>query len=149
MLPHNTSGLVSPALLVAPIVRRGGERADRAHGCRAGIAWQEAEQDERRQRRRDGAEKVAPLGVDRAAGAVGVVCGLPWQMALAVGLIVAMSSTAIALQTLAEKGWLKTPGGEASFAVLLFQDISVIPILALLPLLATGPRLAGQSGDGG
>lgn len=69
-----------------------------------------------------------------AAGAM--VLGLDWRMALAIGLIFAMSSTAIALQTLNEKGLMKGDGGQASFSVLLFQDIAVIPILALLPLLA-------------
>lgn len=68
--------------------------------------------------------------------AIGVLVGLPWQMALAVGLILAMSSTAIVLQTLNEKGLNKTEGGQSAFSVLLFQDIAVIPILALLPLLA-------------
>jgi len=63
--------------------------------------------------------------------------GLSAPVALAVGLILAMSSTAIALQSLDEKGLLKTPGGQNAFAVLLFQDVAVIPILALLPLLAS------------
>jgi Kef-type K+ transport system membrane component KefB len=63
-----------------------------------------------------------------------------WQTALAVGLILAMSSTAIVLQTLNEKGLMKTEAGQSSFSVLLFQDIAVIPILALLPLLATQER---------
>lgn len=61
--------------------------------------------------------------------------GLSWQMALAVGLILAQSSTAIVLQTLNEKGLMKTEAGQSAFSVLLFQDIAVIPILALLPLL--------------
>lgn len=65
-----------------------------------------------------------------------LLLGLSWQMALAVGLILAMSSTAIVLQTLNEKGLMKTEAGQSSFAVLLFQDIAVIPILAFLPLLA-------------
>ncbi|MBS1151662.1 MAG: Glutathione-regulated potassium-efflux system protein KefC, partial [Myxococcaceae bacterium] len=52
-------------------------------------------------------------------------------------MILAMSSTAIVLQSLAEKGLLKTSGGQAAFSVLLFQDLAVIPILALFPLLAT------------
>lgn len=60
-----------------------------------------------------------------------------WQQALAVGFIVAMSSTAIALQTLKEKGLSHSHGGKRAFAVLLFQDIAVIPMLALFPLLAT------------
>ncbi|NNF13278.1 MAG: potassium transporter [Gemmatimonadetes bacterium] len=63
--------------------------------------------------------------------------GLPWQQALAVGMIIALSSTAIVLQTLAEKGLLKSSGGQSAFSVLLFQDIAVIPMLALMPLLAT------------
>jgi len=74
-----------------------------------------------------------------AVMAIGVIFGLSWQMALATGLILAMSSTAIVLQTLNEKGLSKTSGGQYSFSVLLFQDISVIPILALLPLLAIAP----------
>ena len=65
-----------------------------------------------------------------------MVIGLHWQAALAIGLALAMSSTAIALQTLREKGLVQTQSGRSSFAVLLFQDISVIPILAALPLLA-------------
>ncbi|MBW4553116.1 MAG: glutathione-regulated potassium-efflux system protein KefC [Aphanocapsa sp. GSE-SYN-MK-11-07L] len=70
------------------------------------------------------------------AAGIGLLAGLSWQMSLAVGLILAMSSTAIVLQTLNEKGLMKTDAGQASFSVLLFQDIAVIPILALLPLLA-------------
>ncbi|MGB5219251.1 MAG: monovalent cation:proton antiporter-2 (CPA2) family protein [Smithella sp.] len=62
--------------------------------------------------------------------------GFTWQAALASGLAVSMSSTAIVMQTLREKGLTKTEAGKSSFAVLLFQDISVIPVLALLPLLA-------------
>ena len=74
------------------------------------------------------------------AGAVAVLAtwtGLRWQMAVAVGFIVAMSSTAIVLQLLSEKDQMRTAGGKSAFAVLLFQDIAVLPILALLPLLAT------------
>ena len=59
-----------------------------------------------------------------------------WQTALALGLMLALSSTAIVLQTLTEKGWIKQPAGQNTFSILLFQDIAVIPILALLPLLA-------------
>ncbi|MHB8908579.1 MAG: monovalent cation:proton antiporter-2 (CPA2) family protein [Syntrophales bacterium] len=62
--------------------------------------------------------------------------GFSWQAALAIGLSLSMSSTAIVLQTLREKGLDRTQSGESSFAVLLFQDLSVIPILAALPLLA-------------
>lgn len=69
------------------------------------------------------------------AGAV-MLFGLDWRLALVIGLILAMSSTAIVLQTLSERGLLRGDGGQASFSVLLFQDIAVIPILALVPLLA-------------
>ena len=65
--------------------------------------------------------------------------GLAWQQALAVGLIFALSSTAIVLQTLTEKKLLRTTGGRSAFSVLLTQDIAVIPMLALMPLLATVP----------
>lgn len=66
----------------------------------------------------------------------GLFLGLPWQTALAVGLILSLSSTAIVLQTLAEKGLMNSNGGRSAFSVLLTQDIAVIPMLALLPLLA-------------
>jgi monovalent cation:proton antiporter-2 (CPA2) family protein len=69
--------------------------------------------------------------------ALALLLGLPWPQGLALGLVVAMSSTAIALQTLGEKGLLRSEAGQASFSVLLFQDLAVIPILALFPLLAT------------
>lgn len=60
----------------------------------------------------------------------------PWTIALAIGLIFALSSTAIVLQTFNEKGLSKTEGGQNAFSVLLFQDIAVIPMLAFIPLLA-------------
>ncbi|MDM8167095.1 cation:proton antiporter [Roseovarius sp.] len=77
------------------------------------------------------------------AGA-GIVLGLDWSVALAVGLVFALSSTAIVLQTLGEKGLMKSDGGQSSFAVLLTQDIAVIPMLAFLPLLAM-PELADHA----
>ncbi|MFA5180897.1 MAG: monovalent cation:proton antiporter-2 (CPA2) family protein [Syntrophales bacterium] len=69
-----------------------------------------------------------------------------WKTALASSLALAMSSTAMVLQSLKEKGLGDTEAGRSSFAVLLFQDIAVIPILALLPLLAvsTGHGTGGQ-----
>ncbi|MEO6002215.1 MAG: monovalent cation:proton antiporter-2 (CPA2) family protein [Opitutus sp.] len=76
------------------------------------------------------------LGTAVVVTAIGYALGLGARVPLAAGLILAMSSTAIVLQSLQERGKLKTPGGEAAFSVLLFQDIAVIPILALLPLLA-------------
>jgi len=70
------------------------------------------------------------------------------RTSVAVGLALAMSSTAIALQSLKEKGLMGTAAGRQSFAVLLFQDIAVIPILALLPLLAKTPAtVSGHDGS--
>ncbi|MCD6025047.1 MAG: glutathione-regulated potassium efflux system protein KefC-like protein [Fibrobacteria bacterium] len=69
--------------------------------------------------------------------ALGLAFGLTLKGSIALGLILAMSSTAIALQSLQERNWLKLRGGQASFSVLLFQDMAVIPILALMPLLAS------------
>ncbi len=88
-------------------------------------------------------------GTACACAGVGLALGLGFRMPFAAGLILAMSSTAIVLQSLQERGQLKTPAGEASFAVLLFQDISVIPILALLPLLAVAaPEAAPTAATG-
>jgi monovalent cation:proton antiporter-2 (CPA2) family protein len=78
-----------------------------------------------------------------AIAGIVVALGLPWQTALAIGLILSLSSTAIALQILGEKKLMKTEAGKASFAVLLFQDIAVIPIIAILPLLAISVSQAG------
>jgi CPA2 family monovalent cation:H+ antiporter-2 len=64
-----------------------------------------------------------------------LLIGLPWQVSIAVAMAFAMSSTAIVMQTIKEKGLSQSSSGQASFSVLLFQDIMVIPILAILPLL--------------
>ncbi len=61
---------------------------------------------------------------------------LQWQIGLVAGMGVAMSSTAIAIQTLTEKNWLNLPSGKSAFAVLLFQDLAVIPLMLLLALIA-------------
>ncbi len=63
--------------------------------------------------------------------------GVQWQESLAIGMIVSLSSTAIVLQTLTEKGLMRTGAGRRAFSVLLFQDIAVIPMLAIFPLLST------------
>lgn len=65
-----------------------------------------------------------------------IALGLEAGAALALGMMLSLSSTAIVLQTLTEKNLMRTPGGRSAFSVLLFQDIAVIPMLALLPLLA-------------
>ena len=88
------------------------------------------------------------LGTAVLLGLVAFWFGLTWKSSLAVGLILSMSSTAIVLQSLGERGLMKTPAGESSFAVLLFQDIAVIPILALLPLLAASPGVAAADHRG-
>ncbi|NNF79552.1 MAG: potassium transporter [Rhizobiales bacterium] len=67
--------------------------------------------------------------------AAGLSFSLNWREALAVGLILSLSSTAIVLQTLRERGVMRSEPGQNAFSVLLFQDISVIPMLAMLPLL--------------
>jgi CPA2 family monovalent cation:H+ antiporter-2 len=71
-----------------------------------------------------------------AVTGIAMAFGQPWSIALAIGLVFALSSTAIVLQTLNEKGLMRCDGGQASFSVLLFQDIAVIPMLAFIPLLA-------------
>ena len=86
--------------------------------------------------------KLLGLGGGQVVLTTLVIAGLslangdPWRSALAIGMIFALSSTAIVVQTLTEKGLMRSEGGEASFSVLLFQDVAVIAILALLPLLA-------------
>jgi len=72
-----------------------------------------------------------------ASGAVAL--GQPLNVAVAIGLTFSLSSTAIVLQTLSEKGLMRTGGGRSAFSVLLVQDIAVIPMLILLPLLAVNP----------
>ena len=75
------------------------------------------------------------LSVAAIAG-ITIAIGKSWQMGVAVGCILALSSTAIVLQTYSEKNLMQSPGGQAGFAILLFQDVAAIPMLALLPLLA-------------
>ncbi len=67
---------------------------------------------------------------------IGISLDFPWQPTLVVGLIFSLSSTAIVMQSFAEKSLNKTDGGQAAFSILLSQDIAVIPMLAVIPLLA-------------
>jgi monovalent cation:proton antiporter-2 (CPA2) family protein len=69
--------------------------------------------------------------------------GLAWQTAVVIGLGLALSSTALVIASLAERGQLMTRHGRESFAVLLFQDLAVIPAIALLPLLASAAPAHG------
>ncbi|QUM86112.1 MULTISPECIES: monovalent cation:proton antiporter-2 (CPA2) family protein [unclassified Moritella] len=75
---------------------------------------------------------------------IGLALNLDWGLALTIGLVFSLSSTAIVLQTFNEKGLTKTEGARSAFSVLLFQDIAVIPMLALIPLLAI-PELVEQA----
>jgi monovalent cation:proton antiporter-2 (CPA2) family protein len=70
---------------------------------------------------------------------IALICtfsGFEWQTAVVIGLVFSMSSTAIVLQTLNEKGWMKTVAGQSGFSVLLFQDVAVIFMLAAIPFLS-------------
>ncbi len=80
-----------------------------------------------------GGAQVVVSGI--ALGVAAHVLGLAWQPAIVVGFGLAMSSTAIVLAWLGERGQLSEPAGRRTFAVLLFQDLAVIPLIALLPLL--------------
>lgn len=76
------------------------------------------------------------VGTSAVIMGVALWLGQEWSLALTIGLVLALSSTAIVLQTFSEKGLSKTDGAENAFSVLLFQDIAVIPMLAFIPLLA-------------
>jgi len=67
-----------------------------------------------------------------------IALGVHWREALIIGMGLAMSSTALGLASLEERGLRATPGGEASFAVLLFQDLAVIPVFLIAALVAPG-----------
>ncbi|MGE3319355.1 MAG: monovalent cation:proton antiporter-2 (CPA2) family protein [Candidatus Berkiella sp.] len=75
-----------------------------------------------------------------------VLLGYGLAIALAVGMIFSMSSTAIVMQIFTEKKWMGTPVGQSTFSVLLFQDIAIIPIMAILPLLGVAAMKQGHSG---
>ncbi|GGH59615.1 glutathione-regulated potassium-efflux system protein KefC [Comamonas phosphati] len=61
--------------------------------------------------------------------------GFSWRVSLIAGMGLALSSTAVCLQIMSERNLLRTPSGQASFSILLFQDVAAIPILALIPIL--------------
>ena len=92
---------------------------------------------------------VQVLGTALAVMLAAMALGQPWTVGLAIGLVLSLSSTAIVLQTLNEKGLMRSDGGQSSFAVLLFQDIAVIPMLALIPLLALPELLDAQHAAAG
>jgi glutathione-regulated potassium-efflux system ancillary protein KefC len=92
--------------------------------------------------------KLLGLGVSQVLGSIALIVLVAWligidpKAALVAGMALSLSSTALALQPLAERGALGTSGGQATFAILLFQDLAVIPMLAIIPLLGT---TAGRS----
>ena len=92
---------------------------------------------------------VQVLGTALAVMLAAMALGEPWTVGLAIGLVLSLSSTAIVLQTLNEKGLMRSDGGQSSFAVLLFQDIAVIPMLALIPLLALPELVDAQHAAAG
>jgi glutathione-regulated potassium-efflux system ancillary protein KefC len=88
--------------------------------------------------------KLLGLGLCQVLGSIAVIAAAGWALgldaraALIAAMALSLSSTALALAPLKERGALATQGGQGAFAVLLFQDIAVIPMLALLPVLGTG-----------
>jgi glutathione-regulated potassium-efflux system ancillary protein KefC len=80
-----------------------------------------------------GAIQLAASGA--VLGAAFLMLGMKWQAAMIAGCALALSSTAIALQALQERKELDTPTGQASFGILLFQDIAAIPLIALVPFM--------------
>ena len=85
-----------------------------------------------------------------AIGALAYLVGLvDWRGAVVAGVALAMSATAIALEILEERGQLQQDYGQRAFAILLFQDMAVVPLLAVLPLLAqAGESNHANVGDG-
>jgi glutathione-regulated potassium-efflux system ancillary protein KefC len=98
--------------------------------------------------------RLIGLGLSQVLGSIAVVAaaalagGMDLRVALVAGMALSLSSTALALQPLTERGALGTQGGQASFAILLFQDLAVIPMLAILPLLGTQGGWSGFSWQG-
>jgi glutathione-regulated potassium-efflux system ancillary protein KefC len=98
--------------------------------------------------------RLVGLGLSQVAGSIVVLAGvallfgIDMRVALVAGMALSLSSTALALQPLNERGALGTQGGQATFAILLFQDIAVIPMLAALPLLGESSGWSGFSWQG-
>ncbi len=93
-----------------------------------------------------GGVQVAATGL--ALAGAGLAFNLDWRTAVALGFILSISSTAIVLQTFQEKGLTHTAAGTAAFGILLFQDVSTIPMFAALPLLTIGGGVAPAPGHG-
>ena len=143
-------GYLAAGILIGPMLNlAGGETADLQHFAEFGVVMMlfliglelepRALWDMRHKLIGMGGAQVVITSVAVAAALIWL--GLAWEMALTLGMLVSLSSTAIVLQTLNEKNLMRTAGGRASFSVLLTQDIAVLPILALIPLLATARGL--------
>jgi glutathione-regulated potassium-efflux system protein KefC len=98
--------------------------------------------------------RLLGLGLSQVVGSIIVIAaaalagGLDLRVALIAGMALSLSSTALALQPLTERGALATQGGQSGFAILLFQDMAVIPMLAILPLLGTAGGWSGFTWQG-
>jgi glutathione-regulated potassium-efflux system ancillary protein KefC len=98
--------------------------------------------------------RLVGLGLSQVLGSIAAIAlaawalGVDWRTALVAGMALSLSSTALALQPLTERGGLGTRGGQATFAILLFQDIAVIPMLAVVTVLGTGGQRAAMSWQG-
>lgn len=93
---------------------------------------------------------LGSIQVLASALVIGGTClavGLGWKVALVIDLALALSSTAIGLRILAERKELQSPHGRLGFAILLFQDVAAIPILALVPLLAVTQAATSATPD--
>jgi glutathione-regulated potassium-efflux system ancillary protein KefC len=93
-----------------------------------------------------GAAQMALSGAVLFGG--GIAVHLPWRAALIAGLAVALSSTAIALATMKERGVVASTMGHAAFGILLFQDIAAIPLVGIVPLLSTEGQSSGSPAMG-
>jgi glutathione-regulated potassium-efflux system ancillary protein KefC len=98
--------------------------------------------------------RLVGLGLSQVVGSIALIAGVAYvfgidmRVAIVGAMALSLSSTALALQPLTERGGLATQGGQATFAILLFQDIAVIPMLAILPLLGTQGGWSGFSLQG-
>jgi glutathione-regulated potassium-efflux system ancillary protein KefC len=98
--------------------------------------------------------RLIGLGLSQVLGSIALIAGVAYcfgidlSVAIVGGMALSLSSTALALQPLTERGALSTQGGQSTFAILLFQDLAVIPMLAVLPLLGTSGGWSGFSLQG-
>jgi len=98
--------------------------------------------------------RLLTLGLSQVIGSIALITAAAWlagdsvRVGIVAGMAFALSSTALALQPLTARGAMQTQGGQAVFAILLFQDIAVIPMLAVLPLLGAAGTPASFSWSG-